>query len=77
MRAPVRRSTSTAAQVQNEVDLRFLARAVSLREEHVDRPAAGLDPDLRLAVGDVAAHHRIGLILTACGGPTRTDEIGS
>ncbi|MBO3746939.1 hypothetical protein J5X84_12750 [Streptosporangiaceae bacterium NEAU-GS5] len=43
-----------------EVDLRLIAGAVRLPHEHLGRTAAGLRPDLRLALGDVCPDHGIG-----------------
>ena len=68
-----------AAQVDGdlaEVNLRFSARSVGLREEHVDRSPAGLDADLRLAVGDVGAHYRVGhLVHVVVGDQTVVDPL--
>ena len=43
-----------------EIDLGVLPGLVGLRDEHLRRPAARLDPDLRLAARDVGPDHRIG-----------------
>src|SRR5580692_7162230 len=42
-----------------EIDLGVLAGPVDLRDEHLRRPAARLDPDLRLADRNVGPDHRI------------------
>ncbi|MGP4048826.1 hypothetical protein [Streptomyces sp. 2A115] len=46
-----------------EVDLGFGAGQVRLLDEHLRRATAGLDPNLRLPLGDVGAHDLVGHVV--------------